>query len=124
MLVGTNVTFFPMFFLGQDGMPRRISRYPSHPGWGTLNLIESVGAAIIALGDPGVPRSMSRSRCAPACRPARIRGRGTRSSGQPAHHRREYNFDRPLPAITSYAPLLDLRHRAQDREGLSQETPA
>ena len=31
-------------------MPRRISRYPSHPGWGTLNLIESVGAAIIALG--------------------------------------------------------------------------
>src|SRR5205807_9108588 len=43
MVIGTNLTFFPMFFLGQDGMPRRISRYPAHPGWGTLNLLESIG---------------------------------------------------------------------------------
>ena len=50
LIVGTNMTFFPMFILGEDGMPRRISRYPTHPGWGTLNLIESVGAGIIALG--------------------------------------------------------------------------
>ena len=40
MVIGTNLTFFPMFFLGNDGMPRRISRYPTHPGWGTLNLLE------------------------------------------------------------------------------------
>ena len=31
-------------------MPRRISRYPTHPGWGTLNLLETIGAGIIALG--------------------------------------------------------------------------
>ena len=50
MVVGTNLTFLPMFFLGQDGMSRRISRYPAHPGWGTLNLLETIGAGIIALG--------------------------------------------------------------------------
>jgi cytochrome c oxidase subunit 1 len=26
------------------------------------------------------------------------------------------NFERPLPPIRSYAPLLDLRHAAEDRE--------
>ena len=50
MVIGTNMTFAPMFFLGQEGMSRRISRYPTHPGWGTLNLIETIGAGIIALG--------------------------------------------------------------------------
>ena len=50
MVIGTNLTFFPMFFLGNDGMPRRVSRYPTHPGWGTLNLLETIGAGIIALG--------------------------------------------------------------------------
>ena len=50
MVMGTNLTFFPMFFLGEDGMPRRISRYPTHHSWGTLNLLETIGAGIIALG--------------------------------------------------------------------------
>ena len=50
LVIGTNLTFFPMFFVGQHGMPRRISRYPTHPGWATLNLIETIGAGIIALG--------------------------------------------------------------------------
>ena len=50
MIVGTNMTFFPMLIVGEEGMTRRISRYPTHPGWGTLNLIESIGAGIIALG--------------------------------------------------------------------------
>ena len=50
MVIGTNLTFFPMFVLGQLGMARRISRYPTHPGWATPNLIETIGAGIIALG--------------------------------------------------------------------------
>jgi cytochrome c oxidase subunit 1 len=114
MVIGTNLTFFPMFFLGQDGMPRRIPRYPSHPGWGTLNLIETAGSGVIALGvltflvnavaslrhrvpagdDPWLGQTLEWATSSPPPR---------------------FNFDRPLPPIRSYAPLLDLRHDAEDR---------
>jgi cytochrome c oxidase subunit 1 len=42
--VGTNVLFFPMHFLGNQGMPRR---YPDYPDafWG-WHLVASVGAVI------------------------------------------------------------------------------
>ena len=115
MIVGTNMTFFPMFILGEDGMSRRISRYPTHPGWGTLNLIESIAAGIIALGvltflvnvfvslrtrvpagpDPWLGQTLEWA--APSPPPP-------------------LNFDGPLPPIRSYAPLLDLRHERHDRQ--------
>ena len=49
-LVGANLTFFPMHILGLLGMPRRIYTYPDNLGWNQLNLMQSVGAFIIALG--------------------------------------------------------------------------
>jgi cytochrome c oxidase subunit 1 len=48
-LIGTNVTFFPMHILGLEGMPRRIYTYLAPNGWGTLNLVATIGAAVIAL---------------------------------------------------------------------------
>ncbi|HVB25364.1 MAG TPA: cytochrome c oxidase subunit I [Ktedonobacteraceae bacterium] len=48
MLVGANLTFFPMHILGLLGMPRRIYTYPDNLGWNQLNLMETVGAFIIA----------------------------------------------------------------------------
>src|SRR5262249_31350331 len=50
ILVGFNLTFFPMHIVGLVGMPRRTYRYPSGMGWDTLNLIETIGAFVIALG--------------------------------------------------------------------------
>jgi cytochrome c oxidase subunit I len=114
MIVGTNTTFFPMFFLGQDGMPRRISRYTDHPGWGTLNLIESIGAAVIALGVlvflVNVWVSL-RDREPAGEDPWRGHTLEWATSSPPPPH----NFIRPLPPVRSYAPLLDLRHEAEDR---------
>ena len=48
--MGMNLTFFPMHILGLVGMPRRDYTYPEGLGWTTLNLIESIGAYILAIG--------------------------------------------------------------------------
>jgi cytochrome c oxidase subunit I len=115
MIVGTNMTFFPMLILGEEGMTRRISRYPMHPGWGTLNLIESIGAGIIALGVliflVNVVVSLRRRQVAGADPWQGHTLEWATSSPPPV-----LNFESPLPPIRSYAPLLDLREEAMARE--------
>ena len=49
-LLGFNLQFAPLHWLGMDGMPRRIFTYSSDQGWESLNAIASVGGFIIALG--------------------------------------------------------------------------
>ncbi len=49
MVIGFNLTFFPMHLLGLWGQPRRTYRYDSGLGWDTLNLVATIGAFIIAL---------------------------------------------------------------------------
>ncbi|MSQ34118.1 MAG: cytochrome c oxidase subunit I [Dehalococcoidia bacterium] len=48
MLLGFNLTFGPMHFLGVAGMPRRIYTYPEEMGWAFWNLVETFGAFMIA----------------------------------------------------------------------------
>ncbi len=48
MVIGFNLTFFPMHILGLMGMPRRVYTYPALPGWAALNFIETIGAFIMA----------------------------------------------------------------------------
>lgn len=115
MVIGTNLTFLPMFIVGNDGMPRRVARYPTHPSWGTLNLLESIGAGVIAFGVLIFLVNIVVS----------LRRRVSAGDDPWLGHTLEWatsspppllNFERPLPPIRSYAPLLDLRHAAQDRE--------
>ena len=49
MFIGFNLTFFPMHFVGLNGMPRRVYTYPAGLGFEKLNQIETVGAFILAL---------------------------------------------------------------------------
>ncbi len=47
---GMNLTFFPMHIVGLLGMPRRQYTYSGDLGWTGLNLIESIGAYLLAAG--------------------------------------------------------------------------
>jgi cytochrome c oxidase subunit I+III len=49
LFVGFNLTFFPMHLLGLEGMPRRVYTYPAAMGWGSMNLLATLGAAMIFL---------------------------------------------------------------------------
>lgn len=48
-VVGFNVCFFPQYFLGLDGMPRRIYTYVQGDGWTTLNFISTVGGFLMGI---------------------------------------------------------------------------
>lgn len=50
MFIGFNVGFFPMHILGLLGMPRRIFTYPAGLGFGTLNMVETIGAFVLGIG--------------------------------------------------------------------------
>ena len=49
MFAGFNIAFFPMHFLGMDGMPRRQPTYESSMGWDLWNLVATGGSLIIVL---------------------------------------------------------------------------
>ena len=48
-IVGFNVAFFPMHFLGMDGMPRRQATYAADMGWDLWNMVSTIGSFMIAL---------------------------------------------------------------------------
>lgn len=50
VLIGFNVTFFPMHFLGLDGMPRRIGTYPPGLGLSFWNMVSTIGVFILTIG--------------------------------------------------------------------------
>jgi cytochrome c oxidase subunit I len=50
MLIGFNLTFFPMHWLGLNGMPRRVYTYPAGLGFELMNQLETAGSFLLALG--------------------------------------------------------------------------
>ncbi len=48
IFVGFNLTFFPQFVLGYQGMPRRYHEYPAE--FQVLNVMSTAGASILAVG--------------------------------------------------------------------------
>lgn len=43
-MIGFNICFMPMYFLGLAGMPRRVYTYSAESGWFSLNFIATIGA--------------------------------------------------------------------------------
>ncbi|KJR99671.1 MAG: hypothetical protein VR65_15570 [Desulfobulbaceae bacterium BRH_c16a] len=50
IFIGFNLTFMPMYIIGLLGMRRRVYTFPEDLGVGTLNLISTIGAYVLALG--------------------------------------------------------------------------
>jgi cytochrome c oxidase subunit 1 len=118
LVIGANVTYLPMFFLGLEGMPRWTATYAASTGFGPLSLVSSIGAGIIGLAimvfcyniyaswrfgvpapdDPWGGHSLEWLTSSPPPR---------------------YNFT-AVPRVTSFTPALDLR---EQRAGLSGRTP-
>ena len=112
LLIGFNLTFFPMHMLGIQGMPRRIADYAPDAGWTTMNLMATAGALLIAVSmvpflvnvfttlvngekagdDPWEGNTLEWATTSPPP---------------------TYNFDR-LPPIRSERPVFDVRHRNGD----------
>ncbi len=115
MAIGTNLAFFPMFVLGAEGMTRRIADYPRSTGWQGLNILETVGAGVIALSVLVFILNVAVS--LRARRPAgRDPWQGQTLEWATSSPPPRYNFEE-LPAIRSFAPLLDAR---EAREHLAQ----
>jgi cytochrome c oxidase subunit 1 len=108
LTIGTNLTFLPMFFLGYDGMPRRVADYTAADGWQGLNTTATVGAGIIALAMlvfvVNVAVSLVVGRPA-GPDPWRAQTLEWATASPPPR----FNFDTPLPPVRSAQPLLDLR---------------
>jgi cytochrome c oxidase subunit 1 len=106
--VGMNLTFFPMHFLGVQGMPRRIFRYEDGLGWETANALASIGALIIAAGMAVHLYAMISSFMRPKDAPSDPWDAATLewSIASPPHH---YNFA-VIPEVHSDRPFWDEKH--------------
>jgi cytochrome c oxidase subunit 1 len=110
LMVGTNLTFLPQFALGQDGMARRLADYPASAGWGTLNLLSTIGAYVIAMAMLVFAAAVLKTALEPRIAEPDPWGAGMSLEWATASPPPPENFPLPLPPVRSYAPLYDARH--------------
>jgi cytochrome c oxidase subunit I+III len=117
--VGFNVAFFPMHFLGLDGMPRRVYTYPEGSGWEALNLLSTAGALVIAISmlvfAANVIVTWRRGARAPE-NPWKASGLEWWTRSPPPAH----NFER-IPVVDSRTPLWDAQFPGATVQGLPDD---
>ena len=108
IIIGFNLTFFPMHISGLLGMPRRIYTYPAGQGWETGNLLATIGAFVMGIAVltflVNVLASLLRRPVATGNPWEAFTLEWATTSPPPAH-----NFD-SLPPVRSARPLWDLQH--------------
>jgi cytochrome c oxidase subunit I+III len=128
---GMNLTFFPMHIVGLLGMPRRQYTYPADLGWTGYNVIESIGAYLLAAGllmvAANLVVSLFRGEAAGRDPFGGATLEWTTSSPPPA-----YNYA-VIPKVSSPYPMWDAADRDEDVANLAggrmvlergHETPA
>jgi cytochrome c oxidase subunit 1 len=107
MLIGFNLTFFPMHFLGLNGMPRRVYTYASGTNFEFWNRIETWGALVLALSllvfIYNLWSTMRKPKSAPA-----DPWRGATLEWLIPSPPQEFNFAE-VPPVNSATPAWDLR---------------
>ncbi len=114
-VLGFNLTFFVQHILGVLGMARRVYTYPDLPWYGTLNMISTIGAFILAgaIGVFVVNLWWSWRHGEPAGNnPWDAWTLEWATTSPPPEH----NFD-TLPPIRGRRPLWDLAHPDQADDG-------
>ncbi|WP_366247504.1 cytochrome aa3 quinol oxidase subunit I [Terribacillus aidingensis] len=116
-VIGFNVCFFPQYFLGLDGMPRRISTYLPEDGWTGLNMISTIGAFLMGLAFIIFVYNIYYSwRYSPREKTGDAWGLGRNlewatTSSIPPH----YNFA-VLPEVTGLDPYWDMKEKGLDQQ--------
>jgi len=109
---GTALTFMPMHIAGLLGMPRRQWTYPANLGWGTTNLLETLGSYLLTAGLLVVAANLAIS-----LRRGRPVGRdpfdGATLEWATTSPPPPFNFT-VIPTISSPYPMWDERDREED----------
>jgi cytochrome c oxidase subunit 1 len=113
MLIGFNLTFFPMHFVGLNGMPRRTYTYPAELGLETLNQIETVGSMILGISFLVFLVNIFRTSRGPRNAPADP-WNGATLEWAIASPPPEWNFDR-LPTVDGRDPLWEEKRKRGGR---------
>jgi cytochrome c oxidase subunit I len=107
MFIGFNVTFFPMHFLGLNGMPRRVYTYPEGLNFEFWNQVQTWGSMILGLSILVFIYNMWKAARGPANAPADP-WRGATLEWLIPSPPQEFNFG-TVPPVGSSMPAWDLR---------------